>query len=807
MLDWNEAFQAGPAVVGGKGWNLARLHRYGFQVPAGGVLPARVYRDACATPAVARAVAALRGVTPERAADPEVVEALAQVQAALRAVPVEATAEGLVAVRSSAVAEDGASASFAGIHESFLNVADVPAAVRECWASLWTPRALAYRRRLGLTDDEVACAVVICAMVPAVCAGVAFTCDPMTGRRDLVVIDAGRGLGDAVVRGEITPQQIVCRRVRGRFRVERATGEAVLTDEQALRLARLVWRVLWALGEGQDPQDVEWAWDGERFHLLQSRPVTRLPHHTFPGVRNVPVWWSNANMKDAVPGVVSAFAWSYIQEAIPDVLYALPHAVGYEVPPGMQMTRRFDGHAYFDFTGMQWGFYDSLGLTPEETVRAIGGHQPAIPVPPGNPINWRRFRARLAMLKRLWDLPPQLRRESERHMRECRTVAPADLTRLPMRELRRIQDHLNALHDRMDPLVGLANVASGGWQDGLESLLRKIGATHLLSRLLTGGGDIVSAEQGYRLYDLAQVARRESMDSPAFRQELDRYLEEYGHRAVYEADSLNPRWAEDPSYLLDQVRSMLDLDESPRERARRIREEAEAELGRLAGWRAPLIRFLLTRVRHGMALREAAKSALCATLPPARRVALEVGRRLVEAGCLEEPAQIFHLARPDLEGVLEEEWDGRGAGALARDRAARREEWLRCQPPDVLEQDATPWSGAPQAPAEGAMTGLGVAPGTAEGVARLLRHPHEGGRLARGEILVAPSTDPGWTPLFLKASGIVMESGGYLSHGAIVAREFGIPAVTNVAGVLARVKDGQRLRVNGDGGTVEVLSE
>lgn len=544
MLDWQEAFTAGIAVVGGKGWNLARLHRYGFPVPAGGVLPAALYRQACGVPAVASAMAALRGVPPERAAEPEVVGLLERVQAALRSVPLEVPAPvpGLVAVRSSAVAEDGREASFAGIHESFLDVTDVPAAVRACWASLWTPRALAYRRRLGLSDDAVACAVVICAMVPAVSAGVAFTCDPLSGRRDLVVIDAGLGLGDRLVRGEVTPQRIVLRRVRGRFRVDRTEGEPVLAPEQALQLARLAWRVHWALGEGQDPQDLEWAWDGARFHLLQARPVTRVPHHTFPGVRDVPVWWSNANMKDAVPGVVSTHAWSFIQEAIPDVLYALPHAVGYEVPPGMPITRRFDGHAYFDFTGMQWGFYDSIGMKPEETVRAIGGHQPAIPVPPGNPMNWRRFLARLRMLKRLWDLP----------------------------------------------------------------------------------------------------------------------------------------------------------------------------------------------------------------------------RRL-------------------------------------------REAWLRCHPPDVLRQDATPWAEAAAPPRAGALTGLGVASGVVEGVARVLRHPHEGHRLARGEILVAPSTDPGWTPLFLRAGGIVMESGGYLSHGAIVAREFGLPGVTNVAGVLDRVQDGQRLRVDGDRGTVEVL--
>ena len=248
-LTWPEAFEAGAAVCGGKGHNLARLARYGFRVPRGGILP------------VGAPLTAIR----QGLADWGLTQAK-------------------VAVRSSATAEDSARASFAGIHRSFLHVQGsgaIEQAAQGCLDSLHAPEAIAYRKRMGFRDDEVQCAVVICEMVNAQCAGVAFSADPSTGRRDLILIDAAEGLGDAVVSGRVNPARMAWRSTGGRLR--REPGSAQVTWLPAAieeELAHQVRRIHWALGEGQDPQDIEWAYDGEHLWLLQA-PIapTQLPVH------------------------------------------------------------------------------------------------------------------------------------------------------------------------------------------------------------------------------------------------------------------------------------------------------------------------------------------------------------------------------------------------------------------------------------------------------------------------------------------------------------------------------------------------
>ncbi|HJZ99470.1 MAG TPA: PEP-utilizing enzyme, partial [Candidatus Solibacter sp.] len=294
---------------------------------------------------------------------------------------------------------------------------------------------------------------------------------------------------------------------------------------------------------------------------------------------------------------------------------------------------------------------------------------------------------------------------------------------------------------------------------------------------------------------------------------LARFLEQFGHRAVYEADYLNPRWSEDPTYILDQVRFFLANPQSARSRegAQSVREETEAKVRRAAGWRARIVFWLAGRLRRAMAARERAKSSIAELSIPSKRLAVEIGRRLVKAGHLDRPEQAYFLAATDLQCWLEGWWSGEGARELAADRARQREAWLAEEaPPDVISEAPDGRVTAPRV-ASGrdgeTWIGIGAAPGRACGRVRVIRHPAEGNALQAGEILVAPSTDPGWTPLFLRASAIVMATGGYLSHGAIVAREYGIPAVVNLPGILEDLKTGDMLVVDGDGGRVTRESE
>jgi len=622
------------------------------------------------------------GVTPaEGVTEPAVISALEEIRTAFKAATIppafqakletfleqQGLARSTVSVRSSATAEDGARASFAGIHRSFLNVNGVEAigqAILGCYASFWTPHALAYRRKMNFSDDDVLCAVAICEMVRAeglpepLCAGVAFSFDPVSGRRDQIVIDAAAGLGEAVVSGAVDPQRIVYRNVKGRLQREAQGGDsALLPPRHEYELAQQVFRMHWAFGDGQDPQDVEWAYDGRQIWFLQVRPATNTRRFLPAAVSTLPRHWSTANIKDAVPGVVSMLSWSVLKSAVDTVAFAGPIAAGYRLESGTELVRRFKGRGYFDLTLMQWVMYDALGLMPAQLVQSIGRHQPEIPVP-GDPgvgaEGRRRMAAALRLMCRIWRIERDLDRVVNQRKACLDKVRDTDLTRCSTPELMAIYEKFELGYDSMDITAGIANSAEGPWELALEAMLKPLfgkAARPMIGKLLAGTGSVVSAEHGYAICDLASSARNDraalewlASGSPAtewatlpasspFRHGLARFLDEFGHRAVYEADYLNPRWIEDPTYILDQVRFFLANPQrmAPREAAKRLRNQAEQAVRHAAGWRTPIIFWIIGRLRRAMAAREAAKSALAALVLPARRVALEIGRRLVGA--------------------------------------------------------------------------------------------------------------------------------------------------------------------------------
>jgi phosphohistidine swiveling domain-containing protein len=756
---------AGVPTCGGKGFHLARLARYGFRVPRGGVLP--------------------------------VGAAIGEIRAGLTRLGLSET---LVAVRSSATAEDSVGASFAGIHKSFLNVSGVGAveeAARGCLESLRSPEAVAYRQRMGI-KGEVAGAVVICEMVPARAAGVAFSCDPATGRRDLILIDAAEGLGDAVVSGRVNPQRMLWRRERGvitRLTAGSLQAEALLPQKIEQELVHLVARVHWALGEGQNPQDLEWAYDGERLWLLQARPVTRVSRTAWAPLAAMPRYWSTANIKDAVPGVVCELSWSLLSTIVEGIAYGVMQAARYQTPPGLEVVRRFQGRGFFDLSLMQWAFYDAFGMMPADVVKVVGGQQPAIEVP-RNPLKGaagrRRAAASLRLLRTIWNYPARSRATIEGMLEYQRQLRDEDWSKRTRAELHGQLTEIAARQHTYSPVAGLANASSGPWQLTLEGL---VGNADLVARLMAGTRGVASAEQGYRVYEMA-CGEATMAD----------FLREFGHRAVYEADIANPRWYEDPSWIEEQVRLLQTspLMRDPRETAAEIRHAAEQEIRKKFGWRSGLVFWLVRKMREGTAARELAKSALVALLLPIRKIALEIGRRLVEEGRLDAPVQALDLTIDDLECWLRGYWDGAGARELTRGRAARRSRWLAEDSPDLVTEapDGSMVATAPVAVGGDGWSGIAISPGIASGRARIVRTPLDATGFEQGDILVAPSTDPGWTPLFLRAGAIVMETGGFLSHGAIVAREYGIPAVANVPGILAALRDGESITVDGSRGRV-----
>lgn len=875
VLGWERAFSAGPAVVGGKGWNLARLARYGFPVPRGVVLVAAAYeafiegnnlRDTVreiadrltaadlTTPEGRNRLAVLCSRIGEGTMPPEVTAAVddALTAAGLASLP--------LAVRSSAVAEDGERASFAGIHESFLNVqglSGVLAAVINCYRSLWSERAVAYRRRMGISDYAVAPAVVLMELVPAASAGVAFSCDPVSGRGDRLVIAANFGLGESVVGGVVEPDQyqlapgvrngelrILERRIGSKLFGTRAvagggtalrqraenTETVVLNDDELLVLGRLTRQVFLTLGREEQHQDVEWVHDGSRFYLVQARPVTALPAKTYPALRDQPELWSNANLRDAVPMVQTPFNWSVSRLMIEQVFTCQYAAAGYRIDLMAPRFRLFNGRPYFNLAVLQWECYDAYGITPADYNRFIGGHQPEIKLPAGEParVKLKRLMANLRLLQVLG----RIRRHAATTFHTFTSCVDdlrcRDLTVLDDRGLLELIREGERLAQRIDPIMvmlGTSGAVFAVLQPLLERFLPGRGQA-LTTALLAGQEGITSADHGLRLLELTRMAG-DDPDARAFfsaepfrpdqwraipirssfRREFGRFLDEYGHRCVYELDFSNPRWHEDPRYLLTTIRGMLGTSDPEavrrrqRETSQRAWDEVRAGVPRLLHG---LVRRLVRMGGTDAANREMAKSVLVRLVDTYRRIALELGKRLTARGLLTVPEDIFFCYWTELLEVLAGEWDGAGLPLRVADRREQHEQWLALEAPDLIRGE-TPHYVDQQPSGHGDhLTGLGVAAGRARGTARLIRHPEEGERLQHGDVLVAPSTDPAWTPLFLKAAALVAETGGFISHGAIVAREYGIPAVVNVAGALKRIDDGGMLTVDGDRGIVQV---
>jgi len=878
FLNWEDVYAAGVTVAGGKGWNLARLDRYGFTVPAGGVLAAQAYDDFILHNRMEEKLQTMaREANSLDPAGDRQVELSEEISSLFLSgeMPPSLTEEiesrlpewGLsdvpLAVRSSASAEDSPSASFAGIHDSFLNVqgsGELLTAIKACWASVWSPRATAYRRMMGFSGEPAAPAVVIMVMVEAAASGVAFSCHPGSGREDRVLISANFGLGESVVRGAVDPdeytvhvgfhslnQSLVSARIGrkekrsvpapdGGTSLEDSPEEAdrqALSDEEVLRLARLVRRAYCTLGNTEQHQDVEWVFDGKDFHLVQSRPVTAVPRYTYPNMMDQPTIWSNANFRDTLPMVIPPLTWTNMADALDTVLKSVMKAVGGYTPlPGVPRKRLYEGRGYFNISVIQWEAYDCFATPPERVNAFIGGHQSTIRVPDREPRTRLpgKIRRNLAYMKAAKRIRREVEAQFEQLSGRMRAAGERDLTSLGNEDLLGFRSGLEKTFlefpDIHFALIGSA-VSYMLMILFLDRYFPKRGEA-LANALLAGRETTTSAEHGYRLIDLALTAASDPdaraflangdtdpltwqeilPESSPFRREFSAFLDEFGHRGIYEWDIRNPRWREDPSWLLDVIRSNLDNMQSDsiedlKKRQKATSGEAWSEVvSRIPFYWRPYMKKLLAGAGIETVQREMARSTLSRIVGLGRKTALECSRRLVDRGLLSKVDDMFFITWEEAQAVLTGEDKGRGLRALVADRRERHHELESMTPPDFLEED-TPHRAVHEKTSAGeALTGMGVAAGQAEGPARLIHQPAEGNRLLKGDVLVAPGTDPAWTPLFLRASALIMETGGIISHGAIVAREYGIPAVINVPGVLQVLTDGTTVLVDGDEGKV-----
>jgi rifampicin phosphotransferase len=865
--------------VGGKGASLARLLRVGMPVPGGFHVTTAAYERFVAENDLESGIqAALEKVDASkpgtltkasekigdlflRANLPEEVSgAISQAYAGL-------DQDGLaVAVRSSATMEDLPGASFAGQQATSLNVrgeGELLGAVRRCWASLWSARAIAYRERQGFDHEAVTMGVVVQAMVAADISGVLFTANPNTGARCELVVNASFGLGEAIVSGEVTPdtyvldrESLISKETRlGTKEVMIVAADGQGTDNQntitkdvpeAQRGESALFEAL--LGElgalglrveeyfGGVPQDIEWAVADGRCWLLQARPITNLPPAPLRDVRWEPprpgTVWMRRQVVEHMPEPLSPlFDELYLHEgldqSIREITIFMSDLFGFEfdiwdfVQPPFAAT--VNGYAYsvasFDF---RWRLVlPILRIYATALPRMLRYMLP----------HWRdeALPGYLATIER-WkgiNLDDASDAELLQGVRELAmadavywfaAAVPLALARITDAALDRFlksataeRGSSNGLRPTSGPyLRGFPSKAVDA-QAQLEAIARDIHGSEALRNR------VVARPAGRLIDTLAQHPEgKPILDA------LQHYLDEYGHQ-IYNLDFVAPTQADDPLPVLLSLKAAVEHPErDTRAHQAELAQEREALVEStsrsLNPLRRRLFRLLVNWAQRFTPYREVALFYVGAGWPTLRQLALELGRRLTEAGSLNAPGDVFYLKSAELTSASVARSGGQSLpelAQLAQERHQLREARKRLDPPVTIPPGArfefgpvklSLFEPQPRGAGEGpTLYGFAVSPGQVTAAASIVRSPEDFDKMAQGTILDCPTTTPAWTPLFSQAKGLVTDIGGTLAHGSIVAREYGIPAVMGTGNATHRIEGGQSIQVDGDAGTVTLV--
>ncbi|WP_433268663.1 PEP/pyruvate-binding domain-containing protein [Micromonospora vinacea] len=800
VIALSEVTAAMTALVGGKAAGLGELIRHGERVPDGFCVTTEAHR---------------LGVVPTA----EVADAYQRLGA------------GPVAVRSSATAEDLPDASFAGQQDTVLNVsgtAELVAAIEKCWASLHGDRATAYRDARGIDHQTVRMAVVVQRMVTPTVAGVLFTANPLTGRRDEMAVDAAAGLGTTVVDGATAVDHYVLDDVT-------RDQAGCLTSAQLARLRSTGERLQARFG---CPQDVEWAIDADDvLWLLQSRPITSLFPAPPPSGKPLPRVYLEFGHVQGMRQPVTPMGMSTLRTQIAAMLAAL--GVRVEIVD-------IGGRLYGDLTDLardrssRKRLVKLLAVDFGPRAQAVMQHVLADPRFAPTSGGARRGgasgaaslrtagRAVVGILRALARPETARTRMSEAiEQLRVRSAAPADL-RTTGDRLRFVQTQDTDADDSADAIMW--PIVAGMLASALPTaLLKGVAGPDEIHAVLGGMPHNVTIEMDLALWRLAQGAgdhRQLLLNTPPAELAarylrgtlpdigMAAFLDVYGHRGVAEVDLGVPRWAEDPTPVFAAVANYLrvtDPQQGPDQRFERAAAAAETALreliararrrrpvrGRVAG-------FLLRRARSLAGLREAGKFAGLYSLRETRRQLLLIGADLHDSGLLDQPDDIMFLTLDEVHTVVHQGVDLRGT-VTARRAVHRRELRRRTVPVALLSDGTDVETVLPVVPAgDGMLAGVGASAGRVTGPARVVHDPASA-HVEPGDVLVAATTDPGWTPLFLTAAALVTETGAIMAHGPTVAREYGIPAVICVPDATRTITTGQLVTVDGGTGTVTLL--
>ncbi|RFC77789.1 rifamycin-inactivating phosphotransferase [Streptomyces sp. AcE210] len=862
VLDLQDVDGTQVGVVGGKGAHLGGLSRIeGVRVPDGFCVTTDAFRRIMTeAPSIDDQLDQLSRLNPD---DREAIRALsAQIRRTIEgiAVPGDLAAaitralaqlgeQAAYAVRSSATAEDLPTASFAGQQDTYLNVVGPTAILRHvsrCWASLFTERAVTYRQRNGIDHRTVHMAVVVQRMVFPHASGILFTADPVTGNRKVATVDAGFGLGEALVSGLVNPDvfkvrdgEVVDKAIAAKKRAVHAlpTGgthevtidarqqeQPALTDAQAVRLVQLGRRIEAHFGR---PQDIEWCLVDDGFQIVQSRPITTL----FP----IPIPETGDQDNHVYVSVGHGQMMTDPMKPLGFSMWRLTAMVPMHEAGGrlfVDVTRRLASPASRAGLLEAMGKGDPLIRHALETVLARDGFVPTLPDagPGGPPVGGapapidtdpavvteliERSRASIAALER-----------------DIRTkTGPALFDFL----LDAFEEHKRVLSDPLSIQAIMAGMEATWWLN--DKLQEWLDEKNVADTLTLSAPDNITSEMGLALLDVADVIRPhpevvaflQGVDGDDFLDELaklaggteardaiEAYLDRYGMRCVGEIDITRPRWRERPCTLvpviLDNVRNFEPgaaerRFEQGRQKAQKKEQDVLSRLRALPDGdrKADEVKGMIDRVRTFIGYREYPKYGIISRYFVYKRALLAEAERLVQADVLPEKEDVFYLTFQELHDVVRSH---QVDDQLIQQRKEAFRAYHALTPPRVLTSDGEALTGAyrrDDVPA-GALVGVPVSAGTIEGRARVILDMADAD-LEAGDILVTAFTDPSWSPLFVGIAGLVTEVGGLMTHGAVIAREYGLPAVVGVEQATRLIRDGQRIRVHGTDGYVEILS-
>lgn len=869
--------------VGGKGANLGEMTKAGFPVPQGFCVSTGAYRAFIQTsPQMSELFDLLDQVG---YAELEKIRKLGQrIRENLQSISMpddirlavaqawETTGKDKAyAVRSSATAEDLPNASFAGQQDTYLNVSGLDQllkAVQDCWASLFTDRAISYRAKNNFDHRSVFLSVVVQEMVFPEVSGIMFTADPITGHRKTISIDASFGLGEALVSGLVTADlyqvrsgEIVKKKISKKKIAIYSVPEGgtitkdippdqqevqALDDHRIIELAELGQRIKAHYGS---EQDIEWGFLEDQLYILQSRPITSL--HPVPLVSDhkLHVYVSFSYIQ-VMTDAMKPLALSLISN-IPNFIKKDPASLDKPilVPVG--------GRAFADFTG-------ALLFKPSRNMllKVFKGMDELIASAISEVTQREEFRSQ-PLIKRevfsivrkmapimfpvlikvqrtlLVDEPRKARTYVASLMKEIvKEHEETLLGRTGADRLRAIQLGMGYMFPKVMakvvayPIAGI--LASGSLTRKLKKKVGDKQSAYLLSRLNRSLPGNVTTELGLELGDLTDTARKypeiidylEKAQNSNFYEELlkvrgglefksvlDKFLSKYGMRCSGEIDITKLRWNEDPTQLVPSILTNLRTT-VPGEHWQKFKQgeiEAEHAANEIIAQFTFLEKIRISRLvklyRNLLGMRENHKFLVIMILDIYKRAILEEARILVGKGILRVAQDVFYFTLEELIIMAENRFSG-NIQEIVEERAKQHEFNQKLVPPRVMTSEGEIITGKPrdiQAPV-GALVGTPVSAGVVEGIARVILRL-EDAKLNPGEILVAPYTDPGWTPLFISIKGLITEVGGTMTHGSVIAREYGIPAVVGIDKATEIIKDGSRIRVNGTEGYVQILSE